>query len=142
MTVLGNYTLGCHFGDWIDLPAMRSRCDPDNLRSVRAPAGLGVERPMGLGKVAFGHGRDLRPFEQYVALVVICLRTYDGVRACAQLYRLHTEGDVWRMYSDCSNLIVKASCLLDVRIQAVMYMTACWGFDDLFPFRSLCFAAP
>ena len=98
---------------------------------------------MGLGKVVVGHGRRLRPLEQYVAPVVICLSTYDdGVRACAQLYSLHTEEAVRRMYSDCSNQTVKANCLLDVRIQAVMYVTACWGFDDLFPFRSLCFAAP
>ena len=48
---------------------------------------------MGLGKVVVGHGRRLRPLEQYVAPVVICLSTYDeGVRACAELYILYTEG--------------------------------------------------
>ena len=97
---------------------------------------------MGLGKVVFGHGRGLRPLEQYVALVVICLSTYDGVRACAELYILYTEGAVWRLYNDCGNQIVKANCFFEVRIQAVMYMTACWGFEDLSPFRSLVLCWP
>jgi hypothetical protein len=48
---------------------------------------------MGLGKVVVGHGRRLRPLEQHVAPVVICLSTYDdGVRACADLHILYTEG--------------------------------------------------
>ena len=36
---------------------------------------------MGLGKVILGHGRDLRPCEQYVAHVVVRLSMYYDVRA-------------------------------------------------------------
>ena len=64
--------------NWTDRPAC-GRCDQGDLCSVRAPAGLGVERPMGLGKVTFGHGRDLRPCEQYAAHVVVRLSMYNRV---------------------------------------------------------------
>ena len=53
----------CHFGI-LERQALSGGSTRGDLCSVRAPAGLGVERPMGLGKVISGcqwRGEDLDP---------------------------------------------------------------------------------